>query len=384
MASPGPIKSLTQPGERVETQVLRQLRAEIAELLGRRNESFPGAQPVSFSRRHLEALRREDYYVVEKSDGIRYLLYLTESDGNEELHYLIDRKNDYWLVNNALHFPRKDNQLAFHTRTLVDGELVMDDLGNGKKEPRFLVFDCLILDGQNLMHRPLDKRIGYFQEEIAKPYKELFRQYPEEVQFQPFIVEMKSMQFSYGMEMMFRDVLPKLKHGNDGLIFTCRTTEYKHGTDPHILKWKPPEDNTVDCRLRLFFPTRQPDALDIEDGWTDPWVDYESVPRAELWAFRGGSGDKYVRFDNVHISEEEWEILKGLGDPLNNRIVECNKDEEGHWRILRFRDDKNEANHTSTLESVMESIEDRVTEKDLLEAAKSIKDSWKARQAQRR
>jgi mRNA guanylyltransferase len=39
------------------------------------------------------------------------------------------------------------------------------------------------------------------------------------------------MEVSYGVEMMFRDVLPNLPHGNDGLIFTCRTSQYKFGTD---------------------------------------------------------------------------------------------------------------------------------------------------------
>lgn len=39
------------------------------------------------------------------------------------------------------------------------------------------------------------------------------------------------MEFSYALEKMFNVVLPNLKHGNDGLIFTCRNSPYKFGTD---------------------------------------------------------------------------------------------------------------------------------------------------------
>ena len=39
------------------------------------------------------------------------------------------------------------------------------------------------------------------------------------------------MEFSYAIEKMFNEVLPSLKHGNDGLIFTCRNSAYKFGTD---------------------------------------------------------------------------------------------------------------------------------------------------------
>jgi mRNA guanylyltransferase len=325
------------------------------------------------------------YYVCEKSDGVRYLLYSTSDDQNQEAHYLIDRKNDYWYIpQSQLHIPTPTDEQGFHTNTITDGELVWDVLDSGEREPRFLIFDCLVNDGVSLMDKTLDKRLGLVQANIFDPYNTLFKKYPEERQYQAFFLEMKPFQLAYGIEMMFKEILPKLKHGNDGLIFTCRNTPYKHGTDPHILKWKPPEENTMDCRLRLFFPTVAPDEDERADGVTEPFVDYDSVPRAELWIFTGDSGpDKYEYFDEVLITKEEWEVLKGLGDPLNDRIVECNQDEHGRWRIMRFRDDKLEANHKSTVLSVLDSINDRISYADLVKAAPRIRDSWKARAARK-
>ncbi|KAF5026649.1 hypothetical protein F66182_1275 [Fusarium sp. NRRL 66182] len=377
----GPIASIAEPGIKAQGQLLFEMRKEVAELLRRSQTGFPGAQPVSFARQHLEELTKKDYYVCEKSDGIRYLLYSTEDGAGNEVHYLIDRKNDYWFITNRnLHFPLENSQEAFHTNTLVDGELVWDTVADGKRVPKFLVFDCMVLDKHVLMGEKLSKRIAYFQQRLYNPYKQLLKDFPQEVEFQPFYVEMKDFQVAYGIEMMFREVLPKLKHGNDGLIFTCVDTPYKHGTDPHILKWKPPEENTVDCRLRLTFPQVEPTESERQEGITEPFRDFDSVPKAELYVFTGNSGpEKYEPFHDVYITEEEWETLKSLDEPLNDRIVECNIDEKNRWRIVRFRDDKNEANHKSTIVSVLESINDRVSDKDLYKAAVSIRDAWKAR-----
>lgn len=257
------------------------------------------------------------------------------------------------------------------------------DKEDGRQVPRFLLFDCLVMDGKNLMERPLDKRLAYIKDHMYVPYKRLFQEFPEELKYQPFEILMKDMQFSYGVEMMFKDVLPKLKHGNDGLIFTCRTSSYRHGTDPHILKWKPPEENTIDCRLKLFFPTVEPDEEDIANGVTEPYIDYHTLDRVELWAFMGDSHPRYQKYADAYISEKELEDLINLGDPLNDRVAECYLDDAGRWRISRFRDDKLEANHISTLKSVMTSIEDGVTKHDLLHAAKAVKDAWKARNSRR-
>lgn len=382
------IRSIDEPGLRASGDVLRTMRQEVANLLQRNQSGFPGAQPVSFARKHIDELQQEDYYVCEKSDGIRYLLYMTEDETGKETHYLIDRKNDFWYISSSsLHFPLPNDEQAFHTRTLLDGELVIDEHPNGRREPMFLVFDCLALDGQLLTGRDLSKRLGYFQNSVNKPYRALLDKYPQERQYQPFFLSMKDMQVAYGIQMLFAQI-PQLRHGNDGLIFTRIHSEYKHGTDPNILKWKEAEENTIDFRWKLNFPLfsddedEQGDSNNNNNGGVQylPY-DFDAIPQVELQVHQGGGS--YAPYASCHLEPDEWETLKALGDPLNNRVVECYMDGRRRWRFSRFRDDKMHGNHISVVGSVVESIRDGVTKEDLLAASKAIRDNWKAREARR-
>ena len=54
-------KSIEAPGIRAEEPLLTSLRREVAALLKRKTLSFPGAQPVSFARRHIEELKKQEY-----------------------------------------------------------------------------------------------------------------------------------------------------------------------------------------------------------------------------------------------------------------------------------------------------------------------------------
>lgn len=60
----GPIQSIAEPGIKAEGQLLYTMRKEVADLLGRQQSNFPGAQPVSFARKHLEELTRQEYASV--------------------------------------------------------------------------------------------------------------------------------------------------------------------------------------------------------------------------------------------------------------------------------------------------------------------------------
>lgn len=374
------------PGEKAPRDLTQHFRSEIAMLLGRKNTNFPGAQPVSFARKHLRELMEHDYYMCEKTDGIRCLLYFTEDEKGDEIHYLIDRKNDYYFLR-GLHFPRHDDPTfqRFHTGTIVDGELVYDKDDDGLKL-RFLVFDCLVLDGKSQTDRQLDKRLGYFKMLVMQPWENLFiKAHPEERQYLPFELVFKEMSFPYTLSWMFDIKLPSLKHGNDGLIFTCKETPYVFGTDEKILKWKPAHENTIDFRLKLGdFP---PFMLNGNDAGGSMEPDYDAKPNFDLMVFHT-KGD-YKVFAPLHVTDDDWEIFMSINQPLDGRIIECYKDAEGNWRFKRddegkphFRDDKHEANHISTVEKVLESIDDAVSKEDLVRNEQRIRDAFKKRQAE--
>ena len=372
------------PGQKMAGDDLWLLRNQVAELLDRSNTNFPGAQPVSFAARHKLDLQKQDYFVCEKSDGIRCLMYLTTDPGNmEEATFLIDRKNDYYHIQD-LHFPKsaeRGNAAAFHTDTIFDGELVNDTINDPssgpKKQLMYLVFDCLVLNGDRLMHQTLDKRIAKFRDIVFTPYEKLYNDtFKEEKQYLPFLVDWKRMERGYGIEQMFKQTLPQLPHGNDGLIFTCRTSPYQFGTDQHILKWKPAEENSIDFRIILEFPVVEPDSDDEDQS---PYPDYSAIPQVKLTVY-GGDRVGDIPYGNMFVDVGKWDELKALKEPLNDRIVECSLIESNTWKFMRFRDDKREANHISTVESVMESIQDKVSEEDLIRASKAIKDEWKKRE----
>lgn len=379
--------TLDDVGQKIPIEDMQFHRGTIADLLGRQQLSFPGAQPVSFARNHFAELQRTDYYLCEKTDGIRCLLYLTAflgtPEGDIEAQFLIDRKNDYYYIpRDALHLPRQGNLAGYHTGTLLDGELVRQDSGNGQTKLVYLIFDGLCLDGQKITHRQLDIRLGKIRAFVYEPWAEFAKMYPEDVRAQPFQLQLKKMELPYGTEMMFRDILPRLPHGNDGLIFTCKTTPYVAGTDPHILKWKPPHENTIDFRLQLgAFPMDED-----EDGVYEDW---DAKPEIELLVNHGGEGG-YQRHANLALTDAEWEAIKGMGQQIDGRIIECFRDPtNGSWRpkiepdgTPRYRDDKREANHISTVRSVIDSINDAVTEQDLIANSGKIREAWKHREAE--
>jgi mRNA guanylyltransferase len=110
--------------------------------------------------------------------------------------------------------------------------------------------------------------------------------------------------------------------------------------------------------------------------------DFHAKPVFLLHVWTGGEGNqaKYEEYDEMYVDDDEWEKcvsplhltncssqfhrLKLTGEQIDDRIVEVHwEPDHSRWRMMRFRDDKPNANHISTVEKVIQSIVDGV-EKD--------------------
>lgn len=393
------------PGEKVSDQVGSFLKSQVAKMLRTRPNQFPGSQPVSFVQSHLDNdLMNRDYLVCEKSDGLRCLiLALVNHDTGEEGCFLITRENEYFIVPN-FHFPRNPSPKQPedfdqpHDGTIIDGELVMSkNPFTGDKELRYLIFDCLAMDKMSVTMKPLTKRLYYAQEQFHKPYLKLRKAFPEQCSVFPFKLDFKNMTQSFKLSKVFRE-LKNLTHVSDGLILTCCETPYVVGTDHTLLKWKPSEENTIDFKIQLVF-SKYTDA-DLPDHHPNKvYTDYDSRPQFKLWVWENTvpepeddvddedyktSFEGYQEFAELTVSDEEWDSLKQSGEKFNGRIAECRKDENGDWKMLRFRDDKVNGNHATVVGKVLRSIKDAVTQEDLIAREEEIKNHWLLREEQKR
>lgn len=121
-------------------------------------------------------------------------------------------------------------------------------------------------------------------------------------------------------------------------------------------------ENSVDFKVSLLFP-----------GGSLPGVkDYTAKPRIDLLVWQGGNN--YLFFAELGITDREWK--EQFGDKpkyMDGRIIECNYDPElqeqlnlkSPWRFMRYRDDKPDGNHQSTVDNVLRSIRDAVSKEEV-------------------
>ncbi len=178
------------PGRKLPETEASKAQAFIGNLLGLSGPgqtAFPGAQPVSLSGAHLHRLLNEDFFVSEKADGVRVLLFASvDRRTGRPYVLLLDRRNDVYSLE-GLGIPLASNPRAWVSDTLIDGELVNDSTdGQTQKDMQFLGFDTLLYAGERTFEKPYYKRTGVLRSLIVEPHMRRVAKDPEFARIQPF------------------------------------------------------------------------------------------------------------------------------------------------------------------------------------------------------
>jgi mRNA guanylyltransferase len=221
-------------GEKITECVLasRLYESMVSKLgLKKHEREFVGSHPISLSLSQVGMLLEEDYYVCEKSDGIREMLFLYD-----KTLYLYDRKNVFY---------RTRYRVTDETIFLLEGEIYIEEC-----KYIFAIFDALIYKDENITSENLPTRLRFAHQFVRRLHTAMGFCISIDSRYHKFSIVLKDMMKSYGLGAIL-EAIPTMKHSNDGLIFTAVTDQYLLKKRSRTLKWKLPHLNTVDFLLTI-------------------------------------------------------------------------------------------------------------------------------------
>eukprot|EP00388_Colpodella_angusta_P023080 GDKJ01058987.1.p1 GENE.GDKJ01058987.1~~GDKJ01058987.1.p1 ORF type:complete len:1168 (+),score=330.34 GDKJ01058987.1:1-3504(+) len=316
---------------------------------------FIGMDVRSFDRSSLMEIQQKRFLICEKSDGNRFLyLYYYDQKDN---HFLIDRNNNFYKVSCDFSASRVPNLNNPRLPIILDGELVSDEVF-GKTRLRFLIFDALMIDEPLLklnylerLKRVRSKIIVACGKHSAEPLDS-----STHTHFELFLKDFYDVSsFSEVLKMS-----QNLPHDTDGIIFTPVDEPYQLGEVGNILKWKPPELNSID-----FMP--------IYDENPHPHYKCGVVNKGYIIPFTTREGYHY--FDgsektNNEIMQKMWRTSEIA--PWS--VLECRLSPQfpNMWLPFRIRADKKIPNSQFTAYRVFNSIKDGISPLDIEKAIRLV------------
>ncbi|CAF3676509.1 unnamed protein product [Rotaria socialis] len=291
---------------------------------------FPGSQPVSMDITNYKTIVQSPYMVSWKADGTRYMM-LIEDDNKI---YMFDRDNNVFQISH-LRFPKDAESTSHLTNTLIDGELVIDNV-NGTKLPRYLIYDIITYENENVGKKPFRERLDIIRRSIVDVRNKAIAKGLVDKSLDPFSIRNKDF---WDLAAVPKLVGPKFQaqiaHEVDGLIFQPELDPYLPGRSPRVLKWK--EDNTIDFRLKIFVDKSK----------------IGQLPEKKALLFVNGMQQPFA---NIPWSKELRQY--------DNKIIECSY-RDHKWHFHRQRTDKSFPNAKETAFGAVEALQHPVT-KELL------------------
>eukprot|EP00041_Stephanoeca_diplocostata_P003909 m.39318 g.39318 ORF g.39318 m.39318 type:complete len:317 (-) comp14706_c0_seq5:826-1776(-) len=258
----------------------------------------------------LQYVLSEDYLMSWKADGTRYMLMIADRHT-----YLIGRDNTVFHVHPGPWFPRptwdaKQDPTQYHKvhrNALIDGEMVVDEFkdpktGKRQQRARYLAYDLIMCGDRRYNDKPYHERLKVLDREVFKPRAKFRAHKDAPTTPEPFSIRLKTfLPVSLATFDKINGMIKKqhITHETDGLIFAKDLEPYAAGTCETLLKWKPPNKNSFDFKVR------------VEHG--------RHVVIARLYV--GGDGNEEVEFRGTGVSTMECPITKTVSSLNSTGVV---------------------------------------------------------------
>ncbi|CAF3573388.1 unnamed protein product [Rotaria sp. Silwood1] len=291
---------------------------------------FPGSQPVSMDITNYMTIVQSPYMVSWKADGTRYMMLIED----ENKIYMFDRDNNVFGISH-LRFP-KDAECTSHlTNTLIDGELVIDNV-NETKVPRYLIYDIIVYENENVGKKPFRERLDIIRRLIVDVRNKAITKGLIDRSLDPFSIRNKDFwDISTVHKLVGTKFQAQIAHEVDGLIFQPELDPYTPGRSPRVLKWK--EDNTIDFRLKICVDKTK----------------IGQLPEKKAFLFVNGMQTPFATMRYSYDLRQ-----------YDNKIIECSY-RDGQWHFHRQRTDKSFPNAKETAFGAIEALQHPIT-KELL------------------
>ena len=363
---------------------------------------FLGSMPVNLTRRNLLEVQSKEYFLAEKSDGLRYLLYVvpdhsrartgaaaagisSSGGGMPLMAVLVNRSRVVYTFRGYAELGE-----ALGAGTVLDGELVYN---RSFKENVFLVFDALMWKGQSCLRKTFAERSQLIREEVMPQYtQQISRLAPADpskpVTQRPLglvrkvFVPRKDLRAGLLDKLRMEDGdriffdTPKRHHKSDGIILQPNTP-YTFSKNYDLMKWKWAELRSVDLQI-----VRSTSETDINGA---------PVLYLKCGGPEGNLIDCSKRGDtNVGLGEfDTYRLLADIEDPeLGAKtagvfIAEVAYDPQvGLWSYCLLRKDKDQPNFIDSVLGVFteqaEAISVEELEYRLNAAAHGLDDDYEA------
>ena len=285
---------------------------------------FPGGLPVSILKNNFKVIVENGYTVCDKSDGTRYMLFLTK-ELSSNIGYFINRSMNIYKIKINLGYIN-------HIGTIYDGELVKKKNGSWV----FLIFDIFATKGHKM------SEVKSHQTRLKSAIENNYMKQIKE----PFFIKVKEFHDISNIHDFIKNKYNNMEYDTDGLIFTPKNRKIFNGTDKGTFKWKKPELNTIDFQI-------------IKDNKS-----YKLL----LWEF-----EKKIEIQKLTIKNEQ---LKTEIDALLQStivIVECEWIKQSNnieWIPISIRKDKSHPNSYKTYNSTLDTINDNISINDIMNMKK--------------